>query len=243
MAESIKVEGLGELVAGLDEIGQRSFTRAAADSLTGIAFMIQRDEKGHVQSFEGGPVSFTSRAFLVEKASFKKDPIESAVAIQSRQSEYLSNLILGGARERGEIGVTGGGALIPETRSKGAPRLTAQGNLPEGPRRWLAKAGNQRGGAVKYITNEDGRKVLDQRNTEFVGKPKGFANAPFGVYRRLGDLGKQSLSLIAVFTDKAKYEEKTFDFFGIADERFQSDFEDLFKTTLDKEIKKLNNWR
>lgn len=215
-------DGLKEVIAGLDAFGKRVYRRAAADGLTDAAFKIRADEQAEVPKAFDGHVRFTERGFRVKKASFKKDPIEAQVFILPAQARYFTFQIAGGVRKIGDVATTGGGVLTPV-----GARLSKAGNLPGGPTRFLARSGQ------------------GTRRREFVGQPQGqrFADAPFGIWKRLGAGGRKRIKLLAAFNEKAKYASEKFDFFGVAGDRFDKDFLSLFQDNLDKEIRKLKAWR
>lgn len=217
----LKVDGLGEVLAGLDAFGKRVYLRAAADGLTDIAFQIKRDEEKEVPRVFDGNVKFTERGFRVNRASFKKIPVEAQVFVLPSQARYLTFQIAGGVRRIGDVATTGGGVLTPV-----GARLTKAGNLPAGPTRFLARSGQ------------------GTRIREFVGQPQGqrFVDAPFGIWKRLGGQGRKKLKLLATFNDKARYAAGRFDFFGVAEDRFDKDFLGLFQDNLDEEIRKLKGW-
>ena len=214
--------GLRDVIAGLDAFGKRVYKRAAADGLTDTAFKIRKDEEAEVPKAFDGNVRFTERGFRVEKASFKKDPVEAQVFILPLQARYLTFQIAGGVRRIGDVATTGGGVLTPV-----GARLTKAGNLPAGPTRFLARSGQ------------------GTRRREFVGQPQGkrFVDAPFGIWKRMGPGGRRSIKLLAVFNEKARYTAGKFDFFGVAGDRFDKDFLKLFQTNLDDEIRKLKGWK
>lgn len=224
----IKVTGLRGILAGLDAFGKRVYKRAAADGLTDTAFLIKKEEeRGVPESFDGS-VKFTERGFRVNKASFKKTPIEAEVFILPQQAGYLSFQIFGGVRKIGDVGTTKSrraAVLTPVSA-----RLTKAGNIPQGPVGYLKRSGE------------------GSRRNEFVGQPRGsrFSNAPFGVWKRLGSSKRpsgQKVRLLTAFNEKAVYVGIKFDFFGIADQTFNNDFIKLFRSRLSKEIRKLKDWK
>lgn len=255
MAE-FRADGIADVIAGLDKFGVRVYRRAAADALTETAFEIRKLELNEIASFpEGGATAFTKRkgAVQVNKASFKKDPVESQVFVAEQQARYLSFQVFGGTRIEGDIGSTGGGILTPIVRGLldggGSPRLTKQGNLPNrGPRSYLRASDKRKDQSAsrKGKGRSSGRTLKKHGNTVFVGRPEGrrFASAPFGVWRRLGvNSRKGKLRLEAAFSPKASYKPGNFDFFGIAEQEFDDSFLNQFQGLLDKEIGKLKGWQ
>lgn len=219
---TITVDGLTDTIRGLDQLAQTSYTRAAADALTDVAFITQREEKKEVGRSFDGFVSFTERAFRVNKASFKKDPIQSEVFILPQQSRYLSFQIEGGRRDTAdEIAVLRSGNILLPVNA----RLNKAGNFPS-PKRFLARSTGTTGQAAK----------------QFVGIPEGRPNdfdRYYGIWRRGGRGGRQTLTLIASFRRAVDYKPDTFDFFGVADTTFTKEFDDSFDKKLEDEISRL----
>lgn len=218
----IEIEGVDQLIRGLDEAGQVLVTRAASDALTTTAFDVQRETKKTMGRVFEDPNPFTLSAFNVGKASFKKRPIEAEVFVNSAagrdRTPYLTFQVFGGVRGPGDYASTQIGPLLPN-----AVKLNKFGNFPQGPKRYLGRSSSRR--------------------REFVGIPRGHPDAPFGVYRRVGRGGREKLSLLAVFRDKARYAANKLPFFEIADKVFDDEFIGLFEKNFDKEFRNSRNWK
>ena len=219
--ELIEVVGIKRLTRGLIEAEQILVVRAAADALTTTAFDVQRETKKEMGRVFEDPNPFTLKAFNVSKASFKKDPVEAEVFVNNTpgrdRTPYLTFQVFGGVRGPGDYASTAIGPLLPN-----AVRLNKFGNFPQGPKRYLGRS--------------------SRRVREFVGIPKGHPRAPFGVYKRVGRGGREALSLLAVFRDKAKYSQVKLPFFEIADKVFDDEFSGLFEKNFDKEFRNSRNW-
>lgn len=222
MAELIEIEGIEQLIRGLDEANEKLITRAASDALTTTAFDIQKETKNTMARVFDKPNPFTLSAFNVSKASFKKRPIESEVFVNDKQGRdrtpYLIFQIFGGVRGPGDYASTKIGPLLPIN-----VKLNKFGNFPQGPKRYL-------GGSRR-------------RRREFAGIPRGHPQAPFGIYKRLGKDGRAGLRLLAVFRDKARYAKDNIPFFDIADKIFEKEFAGLFDKNFDKEFSNSRNWK
>lgn len=222
---AINVTGLASTIRGLDYLGQTVFKRAGSDALSNVAFIIARQEmpKEVRDSFEGFR-RITETAFLSQRASFKKDPIQAVVFIKEAQNQdkFLAPNILGGTRGAGDYGaLKRGGVLLPVE----AP-LDSAGNFPSS-QRFLGRAGTRRG-------KGSGDK------SEFVGIPKGRPNnfeKYFGVWRRNGP--RDSLTLLAAFRDSVNHTKDTLDLFGTAQRTFDDLFQKDFEQKLTVEFKNL----
>ena len=222
MVDLVEVEGISQLLRGLNEANQKLILRAASDALTTTAFDVQRETKKTMGRVFEDPNPFTLSAFNVSKASFKKRPIEAEVFVNDAagrdRTPYLTFQVFGGVRGPGDYASTKIGPLLPN-----AVKLNKFGNFPQGPKRYLGRSSGRR--------------------REFVGIPRGHPRAPFGVYKRLGKDGRVALKLLAVFRDKARYAEGNLPFFDISQRVFDEEFAGLFDKNFDKEFANSRNWK
>lgn len=192
-----------ELERRLDRLGGEVLPKAIADSLTSTAFLGFNELKKNVDQRFDRPTTFTQRAFRVQKASYKSDPIEAQVSILSQQSKYLGYQVFGGVRSKsGGYATTGGGVLLPV---RGGVKLDRYGNIPQGPKRFLGTLETKFKGAF----------VLRTRS--------GF----LGVFQRTPGKGRGSTStikLLAAFKESVQYQADKFPFYEIVREQFESNF-------------------
>jgi hypothetical protein len=117
----------------LTDLGKRALPKAAADTLTAVAFDAQRSALAEIESDFDRPTSFTLRAFRVEKAK----PAAGVDAMYSRlyaapiQDRYLAFTVFGGTRHRGDKGAGPYDVPVPgpygrRSAAGGIPRRYAQ---------------------------------------------------------------------------------------------------------------------
>lgn len=214
MAQSQVQIDVAEFRKRMDYIGAEAIPRSIADALTSIAFIGQKELNSEVLRVFDRPVEFTKKAFGVEKASYKKSPIESAVFVRPAQREYLRLQITGGERKEGDYATVGGGVLVPvEVKTDRA------GGIPQGPKRFLGS-------------------LEEKYKNAFVLKTKtGF----LGVFQRQrsarGKAKSSGLKLLAAFTQTASYETKL-GFFFVVRNAFNRDFQEIFSQNFDKNVKR-----
>lgn len=218
MADLIEVN-TDEFVKTVDDLGFRVYPKAVADTLTAIAFDSKRAVDREMNSVFESPIAFTKRAFRVQVASFKKNPIQSEIFAQKQQEKYLRFQVFGGTRSFGDIAVTGGGVLLP-VRAK----TNAAGNLPHGPIRWLAKSGS-----------------AGNRKNEFVGRAG--KSKTLGVWKKTGRGGSGPLQLLAAFKEAAQYDRERLPFFEIVERTFLRSFDEIFFKKFNQEISKSRSLR
>jgi len=128
--------------------------------------------------------------------------LQSEVFVKDIQAEYLKYAIEGGTRRP-----TGKALATPGSKVK----LNKYGNMP-GAR---GKAGKLLGNNKKY----------------FSGKPKGMADAPAGIWQRMGKGGRKKLRLIVAYEKQIEY-KKRLPFYkivnGVVQHNFRKNFNDAF---------------
>lgn len=199
----------------MDYIGQNALPKAIADALTSIAFIGQKDLNDEVLKVFDRPVNFTKKSFGVEKASYKKSVIESAVFVRPAQREYLRLQITGGRRKEGDYATVGGGVLVPGPDL----RLNNAGGIPQGPKRFLGSLEEKYKGAFVLKTK-----------TGFLGVFQRFKSGR-------GKTKSSGLRLLAAFTQTASYETKL-GFYFIVRQAFARDFQEIFSKNFDANIKR-----
>ncbi len=217
MTELIEVEGINQLIRGLDEANKKLVLRAASDALTTTAFNARTELIDTAKREFDRPNKFTLGGFLVKKASFKKRPIESEVLIKDQQAQYLVFQVFGGVRRAGDYAATKQGVLLGVNQ-----KLNKFGNFPQGPIRYLA---------------------IKTKFDFIIGPSEGRQRLPPGVYKRRGRGKNRRLIFQAAFRDAARYKPDTLPFFEVIDKTFNKDFDNLFSKNFDKEFSRSNNWR
>lgn len=167
---------------------KRGIEKAGAVALTRTAWKVKDGlEAGMRDSFDR-PTPFTMRAFRVEMA--KASTLEAVVYAMPLQARYLRREIEGGARaskgfER-KMQMFGGQVALPAAGAK----LDGYGNMSLSFIKRVAKDRNSSG---------------DQRRF-FVGKPKGGAGRPDGVWARVD--GNRRIVPVMMFASQARYKSR-----------------------------------
>ncbi|OCW56260.1 hypothetical protein [Hoeflea olei] len=100
---------------------------AQAGFLNGIAFSARKALLKHADAvIEGKPTTWTKKGFVVDKAT--PDSVEATVRLQPQQAGYMTYLINGGIRRKGDVGATPYDVLTDAPDSE----KNAFGNLKRG---------------------------------------------------------------------------------------------------------------
>lgn len=90
---------------GMTRIEKQVLPTAQAGFLNGVAFGARKALLKHADAvIKGGPTAWTKKGFIVDKA--KPESLEAVVRIQPQQAGYMTYLISGGVRKKGDPGAT-----------------------------------------------------------------------------------------------------------------------------------------
>lgn len=123
--------------------------------LNDAAFGLRRFWIADIKTFLDNPVAFTKKVFV------KKSTPSNLVALTFLppiQAQYLQNVVEGGVREVGDYASLSSSLLVPVNA-----RVTAAGNFPQGPVRWLARLEERLRGAFVGAPGDSGRSAVYQR--------------------------------------------------------------------------------
>ncbi|MGN8152708.1 hypothetical protein ACTJK5_10575 [Agrobacterium sp. 22094] len=89
----------------LTRIEKKVLPQAQAGLLNGIAFGARKALLAHAdKTIQGKPTAWTKKGFIVDKA--KPESLEAVIRIQPQQAAYMTYLINGGTRRKGDPGAT-----------------------------------------------------------------------------------------------------------------------------------------
>lgn len=111
----------------LTKIEKTVLPQAQAGFLNGLAFGARKSLLKHADAvIQGSPTAWTRKGFVVDKAT--PESLEAVVRIQPQQAGYMTYLINGGVRKKGDVGATPYDVLTDAPDSE----KNAFGNLKRG---------------------------------------------------------------------------------------------------------------
>jgi hypothetical protein len=155
------------------------------------------------------PVQYTKQGFYWRPS--RKDALQAEVGVKTAQAEYMQYMVHGGRRS-------------PKRKALRLPsvvQLNEHGNIPRG----LIKQLIARARAGKKATANQGQRAgLSSKLDLFYGDPQD--GRPAGLYKRvvLSPSRHQLIPIVVFPQTTAKYQERTFDFYGIAHRNFSRSF-------------------
>ncbi|GAB5387130.1 MAG: hypothetical protein Alpg2KO_00980 [Alphaproteobacteria bacterium] len=190
------------LARGLRAVGSRSMPFVATGMLNDLGVMARGDLAEEAEGVFDSPRPFSTRqAFYQVFARWRDASPEAVVGVKDAQAGYYRYAVAGGPRREGP-GMTAAGAFVPVEA-----RVNKYGNLPLGPKRWLARE---------------------------LGKPKVFSREVRGK-RMVFQALKSRLKLLGVFV-KAPVYERRFDFDGVVRRRVEVSAERVFDARVAAEV-------
>ncbi|MFT4163380.1 hypothetical protein [Shinella sp.] len=111
----------------LSRIEKQVLPRAQAGLLNGLALAARKSLLAYAdKTIQGKPTAWTRKGFVVDKAT--PESLEAVVRIQPQQAGYMTYLINGGVRKKGDVGATPFDVLTDAPDSE----KNAFGNLKRG---------------------------------------------------------------------------------------------------------------
>ena len=111
----------------MTKLEKKVLPQAQAGFLNGIAFGARKALLKHADAtIQGKPTAWTKRGFVVDKAT--PESLESVIQIQPQQAGYMTYMINGGVRRKGDVGATPFDVLTDAPDSE----KNAFGNLKRG---------------------------------------------------------------------------------------------------------------
>lgn len=195
----------------LTKLEKTVLPQAQAGFLNGIAFGARKALLKHADAtIQGKPTAWTRKGFLVDKAT--PESLEAVVRIQPQQAGYMTYLINGGVRKKGDVGATPFDVLTDAPDSE----KNAFGNLKRGYLKRIArqakaektKRARLRGKRDKL--RADGKSVMSASwKSNSNGKPGVFfgrVGNQKGYWQRAAKRdGDYKLKLLARMSDEAIY--------------------------------------
>ncbi|TBY57697.1 hypothetical protein E0H39_29775 [Rhizobium leguminosarum bv. viciae] len=226
----------------LTAIQRQALPAAQAGYLNALAFGARKNlQTAFDKEIAGGPVAFTKRGVVVDKAGTTSGKPEAAVKLLPEQAWYLQYPLLGGVRRAGDPGASRWDVLT------GAAETNSFGNIKKGYIRRVAK---------KAKTEKERRAALRQKRDELraAGKSTGKAKwatgtrAPGiffaevrhakGYWQRPSTPGGK-LTLLARFSTNAKYKSSIHWDAAIQRAVFINDPKGVFDAELRRALSKL----
>ncbi|OHV83679.1 hypothetical protein [Rhizobium sp. LCM 4573] len=221
--------------------------QAQAGFLSGLAFDARKSLLKHADAtIQGKPTAWTRKGFVVDKAT--QGTLEAVVRIQPQQAGYMTYLINGGVRKKGDVGATPYDVLTDAPDSE----KNAFGNLRRG---YLKKLARQ----AKSEKTKRARLAAKRDKLRAAGKSTGparwAANNPSGkpgiFFGKIGDQkgywqraakrdGDYKIRLLARMSDEAVY-KPTFRWDAtISASVKDSDPQKLYAAEITRALRKLN---
>ncbi len=184
--------------------------QAQAGFLSGLAFDARKSLlKEADATIQGKPTAWTRKGFVVDKAT--PDSLEAVVRIQPQQAGYMTYLVNGGARKKGDVGATPYDVLTDAPDGE----KNAYGNLKRGYLKRLSrqarveKTKRARLAAKREKLRAAGKSTASARWAATSGKPGiffGIVDGKKGYWQRAAKRdGDYRLKLLARMSDEAVY--------------------------------------
>lgn len=203
----------GNLVNTLGALFNDKYPKAVTVALNKAAFLLRQRWIDTIVQTISRPVAFTKAAPVYERAT--PDSLQSRTYLRPAQADYLGHMIEGIPRLTGDKSTTKSGSLIPVSAL-----LTAEGNFPKGPLRWLA------GLDAEAPRTSHGGGI-------FIGSIRGKGKAVWE--RGTATEGRGHLHLLAVFAGSVAYKQRL-PLIGVSEtfaaEQYDSILSDAMRTIL-----------
>lgn len=232
----------------MSKIEKQVLPQAQAGFLNGVAFGARKSLLKHADSvIQGKPTAWTKKGFVVDKAA--PESLEAVVRIQPSQAGYMTYLINGGVRKKGDVGATPYDVLTDAPDSE----KNAFGNLKRGYLKRIARqAKAEKTKRARLAAKRDKLSAAGKLTTPALWAANNVSGKPGIFFGKIGNQkgywqraakrdGVYKLKLLARMSDEAVY-KPTFRWDEtIAASVKGSDLAKAYSSEITRALRKLNS--